>query len=34
MPDLGGFSVMFFIIFFAFAQIAYLMFGPYVISSY
>ena len=30
MPDLGGFSIMFFIIFFAYAQVAYLLFGPYV----
>ena len=30
IPDLGAFSVMFFIVFFAYAQVAYLVFGPYV----
>lgn len=30
LPDLGGFSIMFFIVFFAYAQVAYLLFGPYV----
>jgi hypothetical protein len=31
--DLGGFSVMFFIIYFAFAQLGYLLFGVQVLSA-
>ena len=30
LPSLGGFGIMFFIVFFAYAQVAYLLLGPYV----
>ena len=31
---MGAFSVMFFIVFFAYAQVAYLVFGPYVSDTF
>ena len=30
IPDLGAFSVMFMIVFLAYAQVAFLIFGPFV----